>query len=61
MLFIKDSFSDSLLPYLALQTREIVLVDPRERNGMKIRQIIQREKPDFVFWIYSLIMPLKWI
>ena len=60
LLFIKDSFSDSLLPYLALQTREIVLVDPRSRNGMKIQKIIQREKPDFVFWIYSLILPLKW-
>lgn len=60
MLFIKDSFGNSMIPYLALQTGEIYMVDPRSRNIEKIKKIIEREKPDFVFWCFSLIMLMQW-
>ncbi len=55
ILFIKDSFSISMIPYLALQTGEIYMVDPRGRNDAKIQKIIEREKPDLVLWGFSLI------
>ena len=60
ILFIKDSFSISMIPYLALQTGEIYMVDPRERNDAKIQKIIEREKPDFVLWGFSLITLMNW-
>lgn len=60
MLFIKDSFCISMIPYLALQTAEIYMVDPRSRNVAGIQKIIEREKPDFVFWCFSLITSMKW-
>ena len=60
LVFIKDSYSSSMLPYLALQTREIVLIDPRARDRKKIREIIRKEKPDFVFWIFTLTGLLTW-
>ena len=55
LLFIKDSFSISMIPYLALQTGEICLVDPRSHSDASIRKIIEREKPDYVLWCFSLI------
>ena len=60
MLFIKDSYSISMLPYLALQTREIIMIDPRSRDSKKIQEIIRKEKPDFVFWIFTLTGLLTW-
>lgn len=60
MLFVKDSFASSMLPYLALQTREIIMIDPRSRSMKKIWNIIREEKPDFVFWIYSLVLSFEW-
>ena len=44
-----------MIPYLALQTGEIYMVDPRGRNDAKIQKIIEREKPDLVLWGFSLI------
>ena len=56
LLFIKDSYGSSILPYLALQTREIFMIDPRTRSIERLQKIIREEKPDFVFWFCSLIL-----
>lgn len=54
LLFIKDSYCNSMIPYLALQTREIVMLDPRYQSDKKMQENIEKEKPDWVLWIYAL-------
>ena len=57
LIFIKDSFSNSMVPYLALQTRTIIMLDPRFCSRKRINEVIRQEKPDVVIWNYSLISP----
>lgn len=49
ILFIKDSFANAMLPYLALQTKEIILLDERH-TGKDIDMILRREKPDLIVY-----------
>lgn len=52
ILWIKDSFSNVVIPYMALQTKEIIVVDPRTKKYEEILQIIKDEKPDIVISMY---------
>ncbi len=54
LLIINDSFARAMAPYLALQTREIVLLEPRTIECKDIVKYIRREKPDIVFDMFLL-------
>ena len=54
ILIIKDSYANAMVPYLALQTREIVMVDPRLFKVTQIPKFIRQEKPDIVINIFML-------
>lgn len=52
ILWIKDSYANVVIPYMALLTKEIVVVDPRFRDYEEILQLIKNEKPDIVISMY---------
>ena len=49
---LKDSFGLPLVPYLALQTKEILLFDPRLMSHEEIRKMLNEEQPDIFFVLY---------
>lgn len=49
IIFIKDSFANAMLPYLALQTKEIILLDERH-TGQDVEMILKRENPDLIIY-----------
>ena len=51
ILFIHDSYGDSVFPFLALGVREVVAVDPRSFNG-SVRSLVEKERPDAVVALY---------
>lgn len=53
IIVIKDSYSNAMIPYLALQTKEIVLLDPRFISQKEIETAIKREKADILFIMYA--------
>lgn len=58
ILLIRDSFACVVAPYLALQTHELHLIDPRgiySSNGKKVNifKYIKKIKPDYVLALYS--------
>ena len=53
IIVIKDSYSNAMIPYLALQTREIIMLDPRHYSQKKILQTINKEKPDILFVMFQ--------
>lgn len=52
IIVIKDSYSNAMIPYLALQTKEIIMIDPRHYPKKKITETIDKEKPDILFVMY---------
>ncbi len=53
LLLIRDSFSDTLAPYLALGCRQLTALNPRLYTD-SIEPFIQKEKPDVVVVIYTM-------
>lgn len=53
---IKDSFTRAMIPYLALQAKEIIMLDPRHCTQKEILKTIRREKPDIVFVMHVQLM-----
>ena len=49
IIVIKDSYNNPMVPFLALQTKEIILLDPRHYPKKKITETIDKEKPDILF------------
>lgn len=49
IIVIKDSYSIAMIPYLALQTKEIIMLDPRFYPQKKSMETIDKEKPDILF------------
>ena len=49
IIVIKDSYNNPMVPFLALQTKEIILLDPRFYPQKKIMETIDKEKPDILF------------
>ncbi len=52
ILIIRDSFSRVITPYLAILSKELIVVDPRYFNG-SIESLIKSEKPDTVILAYE--------
>lgn len=52
IIVIKDSYSNVVIPYMALQTKEIIMLDPRAYPKAKIMEAIDKEKPDILFVMY---------
>lgn len=46
---LKDSYSLAMAPYLALQTKELLLFDTRFISDKKIFEILREEKPNVLF------------
>ena len=61
ILAVTDSFGDTLVPFLATTTREILKVDLRHFTG-SLRALLAEEKPDLVFLMYTAgySQPIKW-
>lgn len=53
VLMIRDSFSDTLVPYLALGCRQIITLDLRHFTG-SVQKFIEQEKPDVVVVMYTI-------
>lgn len=49
IIVIKDSYTNPMVPFLALQTKEIIMLDPRFYPQKKIMETIDKEKPDILF------------
>ena len=47
VLVIKDSYANAVLPFLALTTRKVTMIDPRYFDG-SIKDYIKNNKPDVV-------------
>lgn len=52
VMLIKDSFSDTLGPFLTMGMKHLIMVDVREFTG-SIETLIKKEKPDVVMVMYS--------
>lgn len=52
VMLIKDSFSDTMGPFLTMGMKHLIMVDVREFTG-SIETLIKREKPDVVMVMYS--------
>lgn len=52
VLIVKDSFSDVVIPYLALATKELSVIDLRYFTG-SLKSYIERFKPDSVIVAYN--------
>ena len=46
---LKDSYSLAMAPYLALQTKELLLFDTRFISDKKVFEILREEKPNVFF------------
>ena len=54
IIVIKDSYNNPMVPFLALQTKEIIMLDPRFYPQKKIMETIDKEKPDILFIMYGV-------
>ena len=54
VLMIRDSFSDTLVPYLALGCRQIITLDLRHFTG-SVQKFIEQEKPDIIVVMYTAV------
>ena len=52
ILVVKDSYANSFVPFLAQSYRKVIVVDLRSL-GEKISELISRERPDRVLFLYS--------
>ena len=52
VLFIRDSFCDTLVPYFALGCRRLVSLDLRHFTG-SLETLIREEKPDVIVVMYT--------
>ena len=52
MLYIMDSFSTSVIPYIAMDVEEIVILDLRAFNG-SVMNVIEKFAPDTVVVAYN--------
>ena len=53
IIVIKDSYNNPMVPFLALQTKEIIMLDPRDLPYEKIYETIAEEKPDILFIMFG--------
>ena len=58
ILVIKDSFADSVYPFLALSVAQVDIIDPRyyffdKDNNISIKEYIKQLNPDLVIMLYS--------
>lgn len=51
-MIIKDSFTDTMGPFLGMGVKHLVVVDVRAFTG-SVERLIQMEKPDVVFLMYT--------
>jgi hypothetical protein len=58
LLLIRDSFSDTLLPYLSLGCWQVTALDLRVFNG-SVQNFIEQEKPDIILVMYTAVKPDK--
>ncbi len=58
VLFIRDSFCDTLLPYLSLGCWYVTALDLRVFNG-SVQNFIEQEKPDIILVMYTAVKPDK--
>lgn len=54
LLLIKDSYADSLAPFLAAHYRRIDLVDLRYFRRQTVSSLVGKEKPDEILFVYGL-------
>lgn len=52
VLIIKESFSDVVVPYLAIAVEELAIIDPRHYTG-SIRSYIEQYEPDYIIVAYN--------
>lgn len=52
VMIIKDSFTDTMGPFLGMGVKHLVVVDVRAFTG-SVERLIQMEKPDVVFLMYT--------
>lgn len=53
ILVVKDSFANSVTPFLALTMKHMDIIDPRWFKG-SIRNYVEKTKPDFVLLIHTI-------
>lgn len=53
ILVVKDSFANSVAPFLALTVKYMDIIDPRWFKG-SIRSYVEKTKPDFVLLIHTI-------
>ncbi|MBE6407253.1 MAG: hypothetical protein E7038_01455 [Lentisphaerae bacterium] len=53
IIVIKDSYNNPMVPFLALQTKEVIMLDPRQYPEKMIWQTIEQEKPDLLFIMFG--------
>lgn len=61
VLLIKDSFSDTMGPFLSLGLKNLVMLDSRAFTG-SIKAFIEKNKPDVVILMYTAppVKPIDW-
>jgi len=61
VLMIRDSFCDTMAPFLALGVRNIMLLDIRHFTG-SVKAYIAENKPDVVIVMYTgvTVAPIDW-
>ncbi len=52
ILIVKDSFADVMIPFMANEFSEVIVVDLRKLSGQKLTDIITAEKPQMVIVAY---------
>lgn len=53
ILLIKDSFSSVLIPFLALGSSNLDVVDVRQPDKINLREYIENTNPDIVIIMYN--------
>lgn len=51
---LKNSYANAVIPYLALQTKEMLVYDERHMTMDKITESLIQEKPDIIIYLNSL-------
>lgn len=51
---LKNSYANAVIPYLALQTKEMLIYDERHISMAQITESLIREKPDIIIYLNSL-------
>ena len=52
ILIVKDSFADVMIPFMANEFSEIIVIDLRKLSDQNLADIIASEKPDMVIVAY---------